>query len=60
LYRSAFANLPAGVEQTSVDWKTSNAIVGQFPRGHAGLLKWERANPAGPAPSASQASPSTR
>lgn len=60
LYRSAFAGLPAGVEQTSVDWKTSNAIVGQFPRGHADLLKWERANPASPASSASPASPSTR
>ena len=46
LYRSAFAHLPTGVEQRSVDWKAANAIVGQFPRGHADLLKWERANPA--------------
>lgn len=59
LYRSAFANLPAGVEQTSVDWKTSNAIVGQFPRGHIDLLKWERANPASPAHSGSPASPAS-
>lgn len=48
LHRSAFADLPAGVEQTSVDWKTSNAIVGQFPRGHADLLKWERAQEKAP------------
>ena len=48
LYRSAFANLPARVEQTSVDWKASNAIVGQFPRGHADLLKWERAQEKAP------------
>lgn len=48
LYRSAFANVPAGVEQTSVDWKTSNAIVGQFPRGHADVLKWERAQEKAP------------
>lgn len=42
LYRSAFAGLPAGVEQTSVDWKKANADVGQFKRGHADLLKWEQ------------------
>ena len=56
LYRSAFAGLPAGVEQTSVDWKKANADVGQFKRGHADLLKWEQeqakaANPpSSPAP----------
>ncbi|MBH2018774.1 hypothetical protein [Polaromonas sp.] len=42
LYRSAFAGLPTGVEQTSVDWKKANADVGQFKRGHADLLKWEQ------------------
>ena len=42
LYRSAFAGVPAGVEQTSVDWKKANADVGQFKRGHADLLKWEQ------------------
>ena len=41
LYRSAFAGVPAGVEQTRVDWKKANADVGQFKRGHADLLKWE-------------------
>lgn len=42
LYRSALADLPTGVEQTSVDWKKANADVGQFKRGHADLLKWEQ------------------
>jgi hypothetical protein len=52
LYRSAFAGLPAGVEQAAGDWKKSNADAGQFKRGHADLLKWEqsqRAPPAAPA-----------
>jgi hypothetical protein len=26
-----------------VDWKTANADVGRFPRGHVDLLKWEQA-----------------
>lgn len=42
LYRSAFAGVPAGIEQTSVDWKKANADAGQFKRGHADLLKWEQ------------------
>lgn len=42
LYRSVFADLPKGVEQTSLDWKKANADVGQFKRGHADLLKWEQ------------------
>lgn len=55
LFRSAFAGVPTGVEQTSVDWKKANADVGQFERGHADLLKWEdeqakAANPSNPAP----------
>ena len=59
LYRSAFADLPTGVEQTSVDWKTANATVGQFPRGHADLLKWERAQKkAQPQPQAAESAPS--
>jgi hypothetical protein len=41
LYRSPFAGLPTGVEQTMVDWKAANTAVAQFPRGHADLLKWE-------------------
>ena len=42
LFRSAFTGVPAGVEQTRVDWKKANADVGQFKRGHADLLKWEQ------------------
>lgn len=42
-YRCAFAGTPRGVEEGSVEWKQANAEVGQFPRGHADLLKWEEA-----------------
>lgn len=52
LYVSAFAGLPTGVEPALDDWKKANAAVGQFPRGHADLLKWEQAQepkPAAPA-----------
>lgn len=48
-YRSVFAGLPAGVEQTAGDWKKSNADVGQFKRGHADLLKWEQSQGSQPA-----------
>lgn len=41
-YRSVFADLPQGLEDTVLDWKAANAAVGQFPRGHADLLKWEQ------------------
>ena len=41
-YRSVFADLPTGVEQTSLDWKKANADVGQFKRGYPDLLKWEQ------------------
>lgn len=41
-YRSVLADLPRGVEDTVLDWKAANAAVGQFPRGHADLLKWEQ------------------
>jgi hypothetical protein len=54
LYRSVFADLPAGVEQTAGDWKKSNADVGQFKRGHADLLKWEQSQGAQPAAPAAQ------
>jgi hypothetical protein len=40
-YRSPFQDIPKGVETNVVDWKTSNATVGQFKRGHADVLKWE-------------------
>ncbi|MFS2032959.1 hypothetical protein ACEN8I_02935 [Polaromonas sp. CT11-55] len=49
LYTSAFAGLPSGVEPALDDWKKANAAVGQFPRGHADLLKWEQAQGAQPA-----------
>ena len=42
VYRSVFADLPQGVEETSLDWKAANAAVGQFKRGHIDLLKWEQ------------------
>lgn len=35
------------------DWKAANAAVAQFPRGHADVLKWEKAQSATP----SQAAP---
>lgn len=41
-YRSVFADLPEGVESTMLDWKAANAHVGQFKRGYADLLKWEK------------------
>jgi hypothetical protein len=40
-YRSVFANVPTGVEDTEVDWRRANDDVGQFRRGHIDLLKWE-------------------
>lgn len=56
-YRSAFEGTPSGIEEETVDWKKANAEVGQFPRGHIDLLKWEEgqgaaapARPAGSAP----------
>ncbi len=64
LYRSIFADLPAGVEQGSDDWKKANAEVGQFRRGHVDLLKWEdaqagqgrqTATPGAPSPAAPSA-----
>jgi hypothetical protein len=45
-YRSVFADTPTGVETRSLDWKRAHADVAQFPRGHADVLKWERAQPA--------------
>ncbi len=44
LYRSVFADTPAGVEAEQVDWKKANAEVGQFKRGHVDVLKWEAAH----------------
>jgi hypothetical protein len=61
LYRSVFADLPTGVEETRVDWKKANADVGQFKRGHADLLKWEQEQAKAPPKAADRpSSPSTR
>jgi hypothetical protein len=56
-YRSVFADLPQGVEDTVVDWKAANAAVGQFKRGHADLLKWERDQARQPKPAGAGAQP---
>ena len=49
-YRSALAGVPRGVEEGSTPWKEANAEVGQFPRGHVDLLKWEERQPGAAAP----------
>jgi hypothetical protein len=56
-YRSVFADLPQGVENTVLDWKAANAAVGQFKRGHADLLKWEQEQARTPAPHTQGAAP---
>lgn len=37
------------------DWKAANAAVAEFPRGHGDVLKWEKAQNAGPGKAANQA-----
>lgn len=40
---------PAGASalvQELEDWKAANAAVGQYPRGHRDIIKWERAQQA--------------
>jgi hypothetical protein len=44
-YRSVFQDTPSGVEDAAKDWRKANAEVAQFPRGHADILKWEKAHP---------------
>lgn len=56
-YRSAFEDLPKGLEEGQVDWRQANADVAQFPRGHADYLKWEEQQPAASQPAASPAPP---
>ena len=56
-YRSVFTDLPQGVEETVLDWKAANAAVGQFKRGHADLLKWERDQARQPKPAGAGARP---
>jgi hypothetical protein len=53
-YRSVFQDTPTGVEAGNTDWKKANAQAGQFPRGHADLLKWEAQH--APRPAAAPAS----
>lgn len=31
------------------DWKAANTTVGQYPRGHRDIIKWEKAQPPTPA-----------
>lgn len=42
VYRAALADTPRGVPRETIDWKAANAEVGQFPRGHSDILKWEK------------------
>lgn len=34
----------AGIANEATDWKAANAAVARFPRGHADVVKWEKAN----------------
>lgn len=56
-YRSVFLDVPKGVETTVLDWKASNANVGQFKRGHADVLKWEQEQAAKAKPAQSGSKP---
>ena len=43
---------PAGASllvQQMQDWKAANATVGQYPRGHMDIIKWEKAQSPTPA-----------
>lgn len=62
VYRSAFQDLPAGVEEGQLDWREANADVARFPRGHADYVAWEEQQaggrpPAGAAPPAGATPP---
>ena len=39
------------------DWKTANAAVGEFPRGHGDVLKWEKAQATAAGKAAEPAAP---
>lgn len=39
------------------DWRAANAAVAEFPRGHADVVQWEKAQASGKAPAASGANP---
>jgi hypothetical protein len=49
-HHSVTRGLATGVEPGPADWVQANAAVGQFPRGHVDLLKWEQAQDAATAP----------
>lgn len=38
-----------GLVSERADWKAANATVGQYPRGHQDVIKWEKAQEAAPA-----------
>lgn len=40
----------SGLVQERADWKAVNATVGQYPRGHQDIVKWERAQASPAAP----------
>lgn len=48
VYRSTWGKLPRGVEDTRLDWRSSNDTVGQFKRGHIDLLRLEQQRKAAP------------
>jgi hypothetical protein len=56
-YRSVLTGRATGVEAGSADWVGLNAAVGQFPRGHVDILKWEQAQAARPAEAPTSAPP---
>ncbi len=54
------AMAPVGASALPVepgDWKAANATVGQYPRGHRDILKWEKAQPPTPATATPQQEP---
>jgi hypothetical protein len=48
VYHSTWDKLPRGVEDTRLDWRSSNDAVGQFKRGHIDLLRLEQQQKAVP------------
>lgn len=40
-YRSSLPAAPGPVDSQRTEWRAANAVVAQFPRGHADLLAWE-------------------
>lgn len=54
-------HLPLAASGTIVaqpgDWKAANAAVAEFPRGHADVLKWEKAQTGKVAPASTESPP---